>query len=254
MENVIKFRELNEKENNVANIGDFRDKNDHKVILLCEHATNCTHDLNLSNNDKKFIDKHWGYDIGAFNIMNEIAKKCKLFSLSTNFSRLIIDPNRILISNTLVRKKVEIDHILDLNRDVIENDRIERFYLPYYSVLKDSLNFIKPNYICSIHTFTQNYEKNKKREMEVGLLLKDETSHIAKVFIEKFEKSDIKYKINEPYCYGDSDTAFQYLMLYNYPNIAEGILIEIRNDLAEREEYIKKFVDIISECLNILNS
>lgn len=254
MDNVNKFRELNEKEKKVVNIGDFRDKNDHKVILLCEHATNNIHDFELSNNDREFIKTHWGYDIGAFNIMNEIAKKCKLFSLSTNFSRLLIDPNRILISNTLVRKNVEIDNILDLNSNVIENDRIERFYLPYYSVLKDSLNFIKPNYICSIHTFTQCYKNNEKREMEVGLLLKDKNSFFAKVFIEKFEISDIKYKINEPYGYDDSDTAFHSLMLYNYPKIAEGILIEIRNDLAIKKEYIQKFVSIISECLNILNS
>lgn len=248
-----KFRNLTENEEKVSIIKDYRIQDNQKVIILCEHATQNFHDFNLSENDKKFIDTHWAYDIGALKIMNQIAEKSKLFSLATNFSRLLIDPNRILISNSLVRKTVEISNILDLNKDVDENERIQRFYLPYYSVLKDSLNFIKPKYICSIHSFTKQYENNSVREMDVGLLVKDENSDFSKIFIEVFSKYKINYRLNEPYKYKDSDTAFDSLTKYNYPEKTEGILIEIRNDLTENEEFVNTIVNVISECLNKLS-
>ncbi len=113
------FRELTRKENQVSDVFDFRDvlneNPNNKVMITCEHATNNIHGYNMGN-QKNFLDTHWGYDPGAKDMGIELAKEAKLLSVFSNFSRLIIDPNRSFISETLFRKFVEKDIELDINK------------------------------------------------------------------------------------------------------------------------------------------
>jgi len=61
------------------------------------------------------LNSHWGYDIGAKEMALEIGENNQLFVITSNFSRLIIDPCRSLISDTLIRRKVEKDILLNAN-------------------------------------------------------------------------------------------------------------------------------------------
>ena len=47
----------------------------------------------------------------------ELAEETETLSICSRFSRLILDPQRSLISETLIRKVVELDVILDMNKD-----------------------------------------------------------------------------------------------------------------------------------------
>lgn len=246
------FRELTKKDLIHTNINDYRclTKYSNNVILTCEHATQNFHDYKLSDNDKKFVDTHWAYDIGALDIMKKIGKQTNLFSISTNFSRLLIDPNRLLLSKTLVRKYVEIDYELDINKNCDRDERINRFYTPYYSLLYEALNHINPKFICSIHSFTPYYEKNSFRDFDVGLLIKNENDVLSKILIDNFKKRKVNFRVNEPYTYNQEDFSFNSVVNYNFPDKSEGVLIEVRNDKAVDKDYSNFISDVISESLH----
>lgn len=246
------FRELTKKDLVHSNINDFRTltKLSNKVILTCEHATQNFHDYVLSENDKKFLNTHWAYDIGAYDIMKKVGNKTNLFSISTNFSRLLIDPNRLLLSKTLVRENVEINQLLDINKNCNREERISKFYVPYYNLLYEALNHIKPQYICSIHSFTPYYEKNALRDFDIGLLVKNENDTFSKLIIETFKKYNIRFRVNEPYHYNQDDFSFPSVVNYNYPEKSEGVLVEVRNDKAVDINYSNFISDVISECIN----
>jgi len=49
----------------------------------------------------------------------ELSEKAELFAFCSRFSRLLIDPNRSLISDSLIRKCVEKNIELEINKDGI---------------------------------------------------------------------------------------------------------------------------------------
>lgn len=116
------FRELTNKEKLSSEVFDFRNvmgKNpNNNVIITCEHASNNLFYLQTqSDKEKEFLQSHWGYDIGARDLAIELAESAEVFSVCTNFSRLIIDPNRSLLSDTLIRETVEKDFKLSFNEN-----------------------------------------------------------------------------------------------------------------------------------------
>ena len=123
-----------------SQVFDFRDisgnKPNNNIVITCEHATNNLHYLEskASKEDKSFLETHWGYDPGAKDIAIDLAEKSKTLLVYPNFGRLILDPNRSIISTTLIRKFVEKDIELHMNKEENQNrnERIDNFYVPYY--------------------------------------------------------------------------------------------------------------------------
>ncbi len=103
------FRKLSYKESMAVRVFDFRDiseKNpNNNVMLTCEHATNNIHKYYLGE-QKFFLEEQEGYDKGAKDICLELSERIKILSIHTNFSKLIIDPNRSLLSNELIIQHV----------------------------------------------------------------------------------------------------------------------------------------------------
>jgi len=60
----------------------------------------------FTDNDlKHFVNDHWGYDIGAFQMADALAKELKCVFVHSLYSRLLLDPNRSIVSDSLFRKK-----------------------------------------------------------------------------------------------------------------------------------------------------
>jgi predicted N-formylglutamate amidohydrolase len=118
------FRELTRFENLVSDVFDYRDVSNenpnNNFLITCEHATNKIHGYDMGI-QKNFLDTHWGYDPGAKDMGIELAKEANLLSVFSNFSRLIIDPNRSLVSETLFRRFLEKDIEIDINKKGIYN-------------------------------------------------------------------------------------------------------------------------------------
>lgn len=251
------FRELTFVDNKHSNIFDFRDISESKpnndFVITCEHATNNLHHLekNLSPSDKQFVNTHWGYDIGAHELAIKVAEASESLLISSNFSRLILDPNRSLISSTLIRRTVEGNVTLDFNdwesHNIERESRIELFYIPYYYMLNEVFEFIKPKYFISVHSFTRYYENNASREFDIGLLY-DTPNELSNAIEKIFKSNKVNYRVNEPY-----DTflchAYGCMQTYNWPNKTQGVLIEVRNDLAEDPAYSQNLVQMINQAM-----
>ena len=112
------FRNLTNFEKLAVDVLDFRDicnsQPNNNFLITCEHASNDIHNYNMQDQNF-FLNTHWGYDIGAREIGIELSEKAKLLSIYSNFSRLIIDLNRSLLSQTLIRRYVEKDIELKMN-------------------------------------------------------------------------------------------------------------------------------------------
>ena len=104
------FRKLSYKESMTTKVFDFRDISDknpnNNVMLTCEYATNYCHKYYLDD-DHNLLEGPYGYDKGAMDICMELSESSKIFSIYSNFSKLIIDPNRSLLSDKLIRNDLE---------------------------------------------------------------------------------------------------------------------------------------------------
>jgi predicted N-formylglutamate amidohydrolase len=259
--NSSSFRKLTFNESQAVEIYDFRDISvsdpNNNVIITCEHASNVTHSYKFSEEQKKWLDTHWGYDIGAKDIGIELSEESKTLSIFSNFSRLIIDPNRSLLSSTLVRKYVEKNVELECNRDeVLDIDRrIELFYMPYYQIMREVLNFTRPRFAISVHSFTKQYEDNPERPYEVGILFNKKN-----VIVDKLEQiykdQGVIYRLNEPYSPQDGVCfAMDSLTTWNMPEwTTETVLLEFRNDYCSNPAWRRKQVKMLSGLINELKT
>ena len=80
----------------------------------------------MQANEKEILDTHWGYDIGAKNAAILLGKKLNCIVATTNFSRLLIDPNRTLVSSYLIRKYIDNNYELSFNKSKISRPKFVR--------------------------------------------------------------------------------------------------------------------------------
>ena len=224
-------------------------------LVICDHASNripSKYD-NLGLN-KETIDSHRAYDIGISDVANALSEKIKCPLIMTNFSRLLIDPNRGIDDPTLIPKLSENIKICgnlktNFNDNCIErSERINLFYLPYHQAIErlisESIKKSKVPKIISMHSFTPIW-KGKRRETDLGILW-DKDDRLASIFLNSFK--EINIGDNKPYN-GRlmNDTLYKHGTLNGLPHI----LIEIRQDLLktlkERSLWANKIYEVLKE-------
>jgi predicted N-formylglutamate amidohydrolase len=230
-----------------AKILDYRDPhnlNNH-IVITCEHATNnLPDDYSWSENDKRnFVDEHWGLDIGAFEAAHNLAKELKCVFVHSLYSRLLLDPNRSIVSDTLFRRFGDGKEV-DLNKDMTfeeEQKRIKRFYLPYCEALREVSLKIDPNYILSIHSFTPIYQ-GEARSMEIGVLCGHESSKLAAEVNDGMNTKGYYSEINKPYDGITTMGAIKSLIFAKQATKRQGLTFEFRNDLLSNKKRCKKLL------------
>ena len=146
------------------------------VLLLCDHAENTIPPaygtLGLTAED---LGRHIAYDIGAAGVTEHLARALRAPALLTQYSRLLIDPNRGRDDPTLVMqlsdgRVVPGNAVLD---DTEIEARIERYYAPYHRAIDEAIDAAiaanKPPVVIAIHSFTQAW-KSVPRPWHVGVL------------------------------------------------------------------------------------
>ena len=148
---------------------------------------------------RKYLCTHWAYDIGAKEVTKSIAMQTNSYAVLSNFSRLLIDPNRGLLQQDLIRSTIE-DNILvpfnTKNSQFIQ--RVTQFYLPYYHAIKTSIQELRPHYHISFHSFTKQYAQLPERTYTVGVLYNN-PNYFTGQLINNLNKANIEYRINQPY-------------------------------------------------------
>ncbi len=221
------------------------------IIFICDHASNYIpkqlKNLGLSVSDLK---SHITWDIGAKELSIGIARKLKQSCFLSNFSRLLIDPNRSEHSSEIIMKescgiKIPGNKILNATE---KKKRLTKFYYPYHKYLGDYINKKIDNQkqisLVSIHSFTKNYQRIN-RGAKIGLLWNKNMNMMLSLQRQLLEKK-ISFARNYPY----SGFFYNYTLDRHSQNgLLNNICIEIRNDLLCNKKRINKYIKLLSEVL-----
>ncbi len=110
-----------------------------RLLVTCEHATNrLPAPYQWAREDEAIANMHWAVDHGAAEFTRELAAVTNSPALLARFSRLLVDCNRPLTSETLFRSVAD-SRPVALNTDLADFDRgerLRRFYEPYHRALR----------------------------------------------------------------------------------------------------------------------
>ena len=204
------------------------------ILVLCDHASNAIPDdyaaLGLPEAQ---LARHIGYDIGAAGVARSLAKALNAPAVLTNFSRLLIDPNRGKDDPTLVMRLSD-GAVVPGNRSVGPAEvarRIRRFYRPYDRAIRHATSRsmavgVRP-VILSIHSFTPAW-RGALRPWHVGVLWAQDGRLSLPLIRALRLESDLVIGDNEPYQGGLSgDVIDRHAIQQGFSNT----LIEVRQDL-----------------------
>ncbi|MFK7984873.1 MAG: N-formylglutamate amidohydrolase [Sandaracinaceae bacterium] len=173
---------------------------DAPILVTCEHATQRMPDgYAWPAADRRLVDTHWAYDLGALELASELAGSFSAREVSSRFSRLLIDPNRPEDSPTLFRADAEGGPVA-LNQDVSKTERarrIEGLWRPYHAAVDRLVADSRAPILVSMHTFTRFYE-GAWRDLEIGVLF-DRDEALAEQIAEALSRAGLQVALNEPY-------------------------------------------------------
>lgn len=169
-----------------------------RLLLSCEHADNrLPAAWAWSAEDAWIRETHWAYDIGAASLTREIARLAGAPAVLAKFSRLLIDPNRPLASDTLIRETAE-GRGVHLNERVDERERSQRvaYWEAYHGAFAEMASQPECEVIFAVHSFTDSYE-GSVRDFEIGVLF-DRDEDLARELAASISEI-ASTRLNEPY-------------------------------------------------------
>ena len=205
-------------------------------LITCDHATNIVPeavaggDLGLPSED---MARHIAFDPGAYGVAKALGELLNGPVLASNFSRLVIDPNRGADDPTLLMQLYD-GSIIPANRhaDAAELEkRMELCYWPYDAALAQ-LSETPGCVVVSIHSFTRQLRGRAPRPWDIGVLYAND-DRLAKPLLSLLEEEkDLCVGDNEPYLgHLPGDTIDRHATRLGRPNV----LIELCNDVIANE-------------------
>lgn len=220
-----------------------------RVIVLCDHATNRVPQdaggtLGLPESD---MARHIAFDIGALGVSRHLAKLLEAPCVSSDFSRLVIDPNRGEDDPTLVMRLYD-GSIIPANRSVDAHEiarRVALFHRPYHTAVAGLVSARLQPVLISVHSFTPQLKGRPPRPWHVGVLYAGD-KRLADPFLARLRKTDMVVGDNEPYSgHLPGDTMDQHALRHGHAHV----LIEIRNDLIEGLSGQKEWAETLAPIL-----
>lgn len=209
------------------------------LLLLCDHATNAIpEELEGLGLPPAQLERHIAFDIGAAAMTRAMAARLGCPAVLSNFSRLLIDPNRGLDDPTLVMRLSD-GAIVPGNRhldDAAIAARIARYYRPYDAAITTAIDAAlaagHPPAIVSLHSFTPVW-RGAARPWHVGVLW-DRDGALSKRLLAALQRdATLIVGDNEPYSGGlPGDTIDRHA----YARGLHDTLIEVRQDLIATDE------------------
>ena len=208
-------------------------------LVTCDHATPripeeviASGDLGLATAD---MGRHIAYDIGAAGLAEALAERLDSPAILTDFSRLVIDPNRGEDDPTLLMKLYD-RTLIPGNRhaDAAEIERrLELCYRPYHRAYEDLAARRDDVVICAVHSFTTRLGGRRPRPWHIGVLYADD-DRLARPLIERLRaEPDLCVGDNEPYSgHLPGDSVDRHALAHGRPNA----LLELRQDLIATPE------------------
>jgi predicted N-formylglutamate amidohydrolase len=230
------------------------------LVLACDHASAfipAAYDrLGLCDVQ---LSRHIAYDIGAADVVRALAEQLGCAAVLSNFSRLLIDPNRGEDDPTLIMK-ISDGAIVAGNARLTAQDRqerLERFYRPYHAALAGKMDAVALGghvpVLFSIHSFTPCW-KGFMRPWHAAVLW-DLDPRLAGPLLEALRGfGDLCVGDNEPYDGAlMGDTLWQHATRFG----RAGALLEIRQDLIDTpekaQEWAARLAPVVLDILRLPN-
>jgi len=216
-----------------------------RLVFTCEHASNVLPaPWRWPEADRWLVDTHWASDIGAGAFTRRVAGLMNAPAVLSKFSRLLVDPNRPLDSDTLFRQIAD-GRQVHLNEILLETERqerIDRFYEPYHAAVRAMVQRSRGDTVFAIHTFTNDYEGDK-RVLELGVLFDDDEEPAYRL-IEHLERAGFHVVANEPWSGKDGLAYSPVRHAQEYGRCA--LEIEARQDLIVQEGFAQRLAEALA--------
>lgn len=201
-------------------------------LITCDHATNRVPDT-IAGGDLGLpaaeMSRHIAYDIGALGVARALGAALDAPVINSDFSRLVIDPNRGTDDPTLIPQLYD-GTIIPANRHLSPAEvahRVDTLYRPYHTAIaRQAAN--RDVIFLSIHSFTPQLQNRPPRPWEIGVLSAQDR-RIADPLIDSL-RGDLDSPVgdNAPYAGAfPGDALSQHAHRHGRPNV----IIEIRQDL-----------------------
>lgn len=221
-------------------------------LVTCDHATNRVPpdvgngSLGIAPAD---MGRHIAYDIGAAGLTRHLADRLSAPAILSDFSRLVIDPNRGEDDPTLVMKLYD-GTVIPANRhvDAVETERrLNAFHRPYHDALETLAARRSDSVIAAIHSFTPRLSGRAPRPWHIGILYSHVDPRLALALLARLRaESDLVTGENEPYGgHLEGDSIDRHALAPGRPNV----LIELRQDLIATEDGQKAWADRLAPIL-----
>jgi predicted N-formylglutamate amidohydrolase len=207
-------------------------------LVTCDHASNRVPDwvgggdLGIAAED---MARHIAWDVGAAGLAQALGAALDSPVVMSDFSRLVIDPNRGEDDPTLVMKLYD-GTIIPANRHIDADGlqaRLDRLYRPYHDALARLAGRRPDVVIVAIHSFTPCLKGRAPRPWQVGVLYSHLDERLSRVLIDRLmAEPDLCVGDNEPYSgHLPGDAIDRHALQPGRLNT----LIEVRNDLIDTE-------------------
>jgi predicted N-formylglutamate amidohydrolase len=206
-------------------------------VITCDHASNRVPpdvnggDLGLPPED---MARHIAYDVGAAGVARAWRRRLDAPVILSDFSRLVIDPNRGEDDPTLLMKVYD-GSIIPANRhaDAAEVERrLARYHRPYHRAIERLIAARHGPAIVAVHSFTPQFEGRPPRPWHVGVLYAGDTRLALPLLARLNAEPDLCVGDNQPYSgHLPGDALDRHGVQTGLPHV----LIEVRNDLIGTE-------------------
>ncbi|GHG10929.1 N-formylglutamate amidohydrolase [Paracoccus aerius] len=202
-------------------------------LITCDHATNRVPDwigggsLGIAPED---MARHIAYDVGAAGLASRLAALMDASAIFSDFSRLVIDPNRGEDDPTLLMRLYDGTVIpANKNADAAERQRrLERLHRPYHAALGRLADGHPARCICAVHSFTPQLRGRPMRPWQVGILYSWQDIRLGPPLVQACRQAGWITGENQPYDgHLEGDSIDRHALRQGRPNV----LIEVRNDL-----------------------
>lgn len=224
-------------------------------VVTCDHAANTVPrfvgggSLGIHDED---MARHIAYDVGAAGVAKRLGELLDGPVVLSNFSRLVIDPNRGEDDPTLLMRLYD-GTIIPANRhaDAAERERrLERCYRPYHEAQERLLARREDSILLSIHSYTRQLRGRPPRPWHIGILHASDQRLARPLLYRLREEHDLCVGENEPYGgHLPGDSVDRHAIASGRNNA----LIELRNDLIEDEKgqnaWAERLAPILQEVL-----
>jgi predicted N-formylglutamate amidohydrolase len=230
-------------------------------LVTCDHASNRVPDwvgggdLGIPAED---MARHIAWDVGAAGVACELGRLLDSPVILSDFSRLVIDPNRGEDDPTLVMRLYD-GTIIPANRQITAEgveERLDRLYRPYHAAYARLAALRPDRVIVAVHSFTPCLRGRTPRPWHVGVLYSHLDERLSTPLIARLQaETDLCIGDNEPYSgHLPGDAIDSHALRHGRHNT----LVEVRNDLirtpAQQAHWAARLAGILAAALKAVGA